>query len=121
MKTVREKIASGEYEPKVVYPKSHHWECLKCHRHIKDKTYCPDCGTKTHYEERQIEYSKSLAEYRKSCSAAKALFKEDALKEVGLYEHPNKDKAYTKAWEDSHSCGYSSILCDLEELADLML
>lgn len=48
-------------------------------------------------------------------------FKYDALAEVGLKEHPKAEKAYALAYERGHAHGYSEILSNLEELAELLL
>ena len=47
------------------------------------------------------------------------LFKKDALKEVGLANHPKSDKIYAKAWENGHSAGYNEVLNHLKDLAEL--
>jgi hypothetical protein len=48
------------------------------------------------------------------------LFKRDALVEVGLEHHPNKDKIFDKAWDDGHAHGLQEVMANLEQLADLM-
>ncbi len=48
-----------------------------------------------------------------------ALFKKEALAEVGLGKHPKKDKIYAKAWEDGHSSGYYEVWACLQGLVDL--
>jgi hypothetical protein len=49
------------------------------------------------------------------------IFKKDAIKEVGLENHPAAEKAFQLAWERGHSCGYAEVFIYLEELADLLL
>ena len=60
-----------------------------------------------------------LKEYRAESKRLNDLFTHDALKDVGLKNHPNKDKIFDYAWERGHSCGLEEIYIELCELADL--
>lgn len=57
--------------------------------------------------------------YREEEARVDALFKYEALQEMGLLKHPKKDKIYAKAWADGHSSGYSEVLGCLRDLAEL--
>lgn len=59
--------------------------------------------------------------YRKGNREAEQLFKEAALEEVGLSDHPKADKVFEKAWRDGHSSGYAEVFGELQELSELML
>ena len=48
------------------------------------------------------------------------LFKEDAFKELGIADHPKREKVYELAWEDYHSSGYSEVFYQMEQLAKLI-
>lgn len=48
-------------------------------------------------------------------------FKEDALKDIGLWDHPKAEKAWELAWERGHSSGYSEVYNELLDLANLLL
>lgn len=63
-------------------------------------------------------YTKTIAGYYKDHPDQ---FREDALKYFGLDKLPNKDKIYSKAWEDDHSGGYSDVLNHLHSLSDLFI
>lgn len=64
---------------------------------------------------------KKNKEYQKEDYRIYNLFKEDALKEVGLLNHPKADKIYNKAWNDGHAYGYGEVLTHLENLAELFI
>ena len=51
----------------------------------------------------------------------RALFKRDALEDVGLTGHVKADKAFDLAWAEGHVDGYSSVYDQLVPLADLLL
>lgn len=48
-------------------------------------------------------------------------FKKEALKELGLENHPKAEKVFDLAWERGHSQGYTEVYLELQELADLLL
>lgn len=48
-------------------------------------------------------------------------FKDDALREAGLLDHPKADKCWEKAWEHGHSSGNSEVLFWLKEFAEVVL
>ena len=47
-------------------------------------------------------------------------FKDDALKDVGLANHPKRDLIYVKAWKDNHAEGYYNVYSHLVDLADFV-
>ena len=49
------------------------------------------------------------------------LFKQDALKDVGLEGHPKAHAAYGLAWEYGHASGLYDVYVHLLDLADLLL
>ncbi len=51
----------------------------------------------------------------------RAAFKTQALKAVGLADHPKASKAYQLAWEFVHEAGDEAVLDCLVRLADLMI
>ncbi len=48
-----------------------------------------------------------------------ALFKQEALKEAGLADHPNADRIFDMAWSRGHSSGFAEVLGELHDLAGL--
>ena len=73
-----------------------------------------------------IQYSKDLekinqerTKYNDEDNRIYEMFKQDALKDVGLHNHPKADKIFSYAWEKGHSGGYNDVwcvLCDISEL-----
>jgi len=49
------------------------------------------------------------------------LFKEDALRDVGLEGHPRADKAFQLAWREGHSDGFFEVHDWLLDLAELLI
>jgi hypothetical protein len=46
-------------------------------------------------------------------------FRDDALKEVGLFDHPKAGAIYAKAWEYGHAYGFYEVFNYLSDLAPL--
>lgn len=59
--------------------------------------------------------------YHEAASKLREKFKMDALAEVGLANHPRRDKAFDLAWDRGHAYGYREVYQNLEELAQLLL
>ena len=47
-------------------------------------------------------------------------FKQDALEDVGLENHPRKEKAYDYAWDKGHSAGLQEVYSYLVDIADVL-
>jgi len=88
--TVREKLAAGKYETKLPYP-----------------------------ERKEKDAEEKREAYRVDEGRLCELFKQDALKELGLSKHPRADKIYSYAWAERHANGLHEIFDFLEELAEL--
>lgn len=58
--------------------------------------------------------------YREDEAKKLAQFRQDALEECGLLNHPKASKIYSFAWEHGHSSGLYDVLYWLTELADLV-
>jgi len=102
-KTVAEKILDRDYDNKIEFKTK--------------KDFTSICGTQIYHEADHKEYNKM---YREENNRVREDFKKDALKEVDLSEHPNRHKIFEKAWDDGHANGYTSVLDELEELAELI-
>lgn len=46
-------------------------------------------------------------------------FKEDLFADLGISDHPLRDKLFSKAWDDGHSSGYSEVYNCALNLVDL--
>jgi len=58
--------------------------------------------------------------YREETSRLEAQFKADLLAELGITKHPKADALYRMAWDRGHSCGFSEVVSEAEELAELL-
>lgn len=58
--------------------------------------------------------------YREDQNLKEEQFRQDALEECGLLNHPKALKAYSFAWEHGHSAGLYEIFYWLTEIADLV-
>ena len=63
------------------------------------------------------EYKTKREEYEKEEAAKTALFKHDALIEVGLSGHEAAERAFKYALQEGHSDGYSCVFDKLLEIA----
>jgi hypothetical protein len=63
---------------------------------------------------------KEMDKYHAEQARLDTLFKQDALAEVGLTNHPKADKAYGLAWENGHSSGLSEVYNHLLDYAELL-
>jgi len=119
--SIRDKIQAGEFENMFPFP--------------TDATLGEDPAYRAlHAEKRQLlqrlgeikEAIKALVhtmrkDYDNESFAKKCKFKEALEEEYGLQDHPKKDDIWNKAWEDGHSGGWNSVLCEYDELADLVV
>jgi hypothetical protein len=120
--SVRDKLNKGYYKNELNYPvKSNLNKCGKCNNKMNDTDlFCGKCGTKK--ENTALDtYNKEMKEYKDRESERYSMFKEDALVEVELKGHSTEERAWVKAWQDGHSSGLSSVLSELEELAEVIL
>lgn len=70
----------------------------------------------------KVPYSKETREaYRADERRLEKLFREAALKSVGLEDYKLKDRVFDKAWSDGHSYGYMEVYNHLVELAHLII
>jgi len=58
--------------------------------------------------------------YKDELARLDAEFKRDALKEVGLENHPKANKAFAFAWSLGHASGFSEVFSYLEEIAEIL-
>ena len=91
--------------------------------HFVEQTY-----KATSYEYKDWkDYKAALEKYRIAKEAyqedqnlKEEQFRQDALEECGLLNHPKALKAYSFAWEHGHSAGLYEIFYWLTEIADLV-
>lgn len=65
------------------------------------------------WKEKKQKYNEEMDKIHK-------LFKQEALEEAGLDEHPKKDILFDFAWEKGHSSGYGDVYCELCDVAELI-
>lgn len=65
-------------------------------------------------------YKEQKDDYNRRMNELNELFKNDLLEDVGLENHPFRDKIFAYAWSEWHSGGYSEIASHFVELADLI-
>lgn len=47
-------------------------------------------------------------------------FHDDAIEAAGLTGHPKAEKAYSLAWQNGHSSGFSEVFYHLKDIADML-
>ncbi len=65
-------------------------------------------------------YEELLKEYRAENRMLQRQFRYDAIREVGLIDHPKAEMAFHMAWEHGHSYGHYAVLDFLDELGCLL-
>lgn len=60
-------------------------------------------------------------EYRKQARKLEDKFKKDALKDVGLADHPRANQIFDYAWDKGHAFGYHDVYCHLQDLSEMLL
>jgi len=110
MNSVYEKLANGNYTKVTLYPNPDIYikvcdcGCVNCKELVEDVDgWFKDC------EKWVMESSEKFEQFRK-----------DVLEEVGLHEHPKRDKIFEKAWKEFDLGGYYGVLRELESLAELV-
>lgn len=91
--TVRERINAGEYRTKLPHPK---WTDNNEDKRTKLKAYYDDVNKLTNE------------------------FKINALKELGIYQHPKASRCWELAWDYGHSAGFIEVFNYLDDLSELM-
>ena len=71
------------------------------------------------YELSIERYNVLRTKYNVACSAVDEEFKQAALAELGLTDHPKADKLWVLAWEYGYSAGYQEIWCHAHEAMGL--
>jgi hypothetical protein len=70
--------------------------------------------------ENPVEYTKATKQaWARVESELYQQFRDDALKEVGLLNHPKADKIYSLAWENGHAGGFPEVFNHLLDYAEL--
>lgn len=59
-------------------------------------------------------------EYHQAVGRIEDSFRQALFVELGIENHPKRDKFYAKAWEHGHSSGLHNVANDLVDLLDLM-
>lgn len=115
----------NKYENRLEFPAAvKYYTCSKCGKlFCKSDSFCSKCGNnvKNESEKATVEYKEKRKVYSVEEQRLYLLFKEDAIREAGFENSPFKDKAFSYAWENSHSYGYSEVFDTLVDLAERVL
>lgn len=121
MKSVQEKIADGEYQNKMEYPKKPSSVCQYCSSlHTKDAKFCQSCGKPLDYDAREMAYREKRKEYWREDGLLFSQFKCDLEAENGMADNPKREALFSKAWEHGHSSGLCDVLFWYEDLLELV-
>jgi|GEM_PF-5775367 len=88
-----------------------------------EKTYKETSYEYETWKKYKADLTKYLLEkkaYEEDEARKLAQFRQDALEECGLLNHPKASKIYSFAWEHGHSSGMYEVFYWLTEIADLV-
>ena len=123
-KSVREKINEGYYDNnKQRYYMKVQTICPKCNSSFdRTDSYCSKCGTKVDdwFKDEVKKNDLLKKEYAIEDQRLYELFKNEAITEVGLQNHPKCHKIFSYAWGQGHSDGNSEVFNCLSELAEML-
>lgn len=111
-----------KYENKLKYPKLLKRFCPECKTGFgKQDNFCCKCGNnvKQFWDNVTAEHSLLVTKYNKETERLCNVFKQEALDDVGLLEHPKANDIFYFAWEHGHSSGYHEVYYWLQEISDL--
>jgi hypothetical protein len=116
-----------KYKNKVAYPdrprKPVEPRYIGPHTDEKDAEYCKAtkefAASMKKYADDLVQYREDQAKYSEEGIKVDFLFQQDAIKEVGLVNHPKASKIFAYAWEEGHAGGYSEVFYVLDGIKDL--
>jgi uncharacterized C2H2 Zn-finger protein len=111
-----------KYKNNLPYPERVFLKCPGCGISFRENDkFCSQCGEDilSYYTGAKNAYNKLRDEYNVKNKELYEEFKKDALDEVGLSNHKNRDKIFDFAWKHGHSAGFYDVYFWLEELSEL--
>lgn len=111
-----------KYKNNHIHPKRPSRSCNNCNSIFSlNDIFCSSCGfnVKDFYKKELAKYNELKKSYDGENRRVLEMFKNDALEEVGLWNHKNKDKIYDFAWEHGHSSGLYDVYYWLQEISIL--
>lgn len=72
------------------------------------------------YEQDKAKWNTLRDEYHKAVGRIEDSFRQALFVELGIENHPKRDKFYAKAWQRGHSGGLNEVASELEDLVELM-
>lgn len=71
--------------------------------------------------ENKVPYNKETREqYREEDRRLYDLFKQDMFKDLGIENHPKRERFFDLAWSDGHASGYQEVYNIALEWSDLL-
>lgn len=73
------------------------------------------------YENSLIKYKEELKKYNLEGMRLIKLFENDCMEEVGLSNHPKREKVWEYAWKEGHSGGLNDVYCIISDIAEILI
>lgn len=108
---VYEKIQTGEYKNKKLFPSREDFSITKI---------CKHCGSRYKDVETEKKFIEARRAYREETARLENKLKEDLFKEAGITDNTKAEKLWEKAWGNGHSAGYSEIYTSFYDLLELI-
>ena len=108
-----------KYENKVPYPKKPVKPRLNSNTPSvhEIKKYQDDRDA---FDIQETDFKLARKKWEEEISHLHDLFKQDLFDELGLENHPLKDKIFSYAWEKGHSGGFNDVYCVAEDLVEFL-
>jgi len=135
---MNEKLIAGKYKLNLEYPATpSSLSCENCKRKIEPPFVeltrvqgkpvytsmhksCTECGNPVanYLEQTFYDYNQKRSDYESAISRLREAFKNDALEDLGLLNHPKADKIFAMAWDRGHS-SFHEVYGELKSLAEI--
>lgn len=109
----------SKYDNKIPYPKKPSKPTLS--------TRTPSSSDLENYAKEQLEFTDKEIAYKSNFNAyweenarLHELFKQDLFKDLGIENHPKRDKIFSLAWQFGHSYGFSEVASYADDIVETL-
>jgi len=120
IRPIQDRIAAGEFENVLPFPTDAVLDKDPAYVAL-DKEQCQLLDRTLEIKEaKKVLVQTMHKEYGIESTHRRNNFKTALEEEYGLQNHPKRDEIWRQAWEDGHSGGWGEVLCEYDELYELL-